>query len=271
MKGDRMSRITDRERHRLGGTLSAAALPLAIAALAAGTVVPRAGAAEAATLDPLPAVARALTDVRSYQVTVTSSFGGARPFGTRPRPRGTPVPGRGRGTGRGGFLGRGAPNRTIIAVRKGGTFEDYVVYKGRDASGKAITTDVIVYGAKPCTRTGGARSYACQTTSNGYSIDPTAAFAAGAGSTTFTGAAAKTVGGQTCAGYAYTNRSQAATATGVVYISGTTHLPCEQDATVTRKAPTGTGTGSGSFTQTTTTVWSRFNDKRLTVPAVPSA
>jgi hypothetical protein len=264
-----MSRITVMERHRPSGALFAAALPLAVAALAAGAVVPRPLAVGAATLDPLPAVARALTGVRSYQVTITSSFGGARPFGTRPRPRGTPTPGRGRGTGRGGFFARGAQNRTIIAVRKDGTFEDYVVYRGRDASGKAITTDVIVYGAKTCTQTGGAKSYACQTTSNGYSIDPTAAFAAGAGATTFTRAASKRVGGQVCAGYAYTNRSQAATATGVVYISGKTHLPCEQDATVTRKAPTGSGTGS--FTQKTTTVWSRFNDKRLTVPAVPSA
>ncbi len=265
MKGYRMSRMTYMERHR-----RAAALPLAVAALAAGAVVPRAQAARAATLDPLPAVARALTDVRSYQVTVTSSFNGARPFGTRPRPRGTPTPGRGTGRGAGGgFFGRGAQNRTIIAVRKGGTFEDYVVYKGRDASGKAITTDVIVYGSKTCTRTGAATSYACQTTSNGYGIDPTAAFAAGAGSTTFTQAASKTVGGQACAGYVYTNRSQAATATGVVYISGKTHLPCEQDATVTRKAPTGSGTGS--FTQKTTTVWSRFNDKRLTVPTIPAA
>jgi len=269
MKGYLMSRMTYMERHR-PGALRAAALPLAVAALAVGAVVPRAQEATAATLDPLPAVARALTDVRSYQVTVTSSFNGARPFGTRPRPRGTPVPGRGRGAG-GGFFGRGAPNRTVIAVRKGGTFEDYAVYAGRDASGKAVTTDVIVYGAKTCTRTGGARSYACQTTSNGYGIDPTAAFAGGAGSTTFTGAAAKTVGGQSCAGYAYTNKSQTATATGVVYISDKTHLPCEQDATVTRHVSTGSGTGTASFTQKTATVWNRFNDKRLTVPAVPSA
>src|SRR5690348_5768874 len=92
---------------------------LLVAALASAGAPP----SQAAGLNPLPAVAKALTNVTSYQVVVTSSSSGAPR-----RPSGTPVPGTRRGTRPGGglgFFGFGRQTRTIVAVRKGALYEDY--------------------------------------------------------------------------------------------------------------------------------------------------
>lgn len=239
--------------------LITATLPLAAVALAG------APPASAAGIDPLPAVAQALSGVSRYQVTVTFTT-----TGRGRRPTGPPRTGNRTRRGAGLGLGFGSQTRTIVAVRKGIVFEDYIVIEGRNASGQATTTDLIVYGTKTCTRASGARSYTCQTaqSSFAFNLDPTGEFAAGAGSTTFVRAASKTIGGQTCDGYAYQNTAQATTTKGVVYIARKTHLPCEQDATVTRRFASG-GT-STTFTQKTATVWSRFNDPKLTVPSVPA-
>jgi hypothetical protein len=232
------------------------ALPLAALAL-----VWRVWAAQDAGADPLPAVARALAHVRSYQVTIKLSGSGAR--GARP-------PRTARGTrsrrGVGGFFLRGPRTETIVAVRKGSTFEDYAVIKGTNAAGKPATMELVVYGSKVCRRNPGASSYTCSTmrTSYNFNPDPTSAFTAGAGSTTFARAASHTIAGQVCVGYTY--RTPDGSAHGLVYLSRATSLPCEQIATVTRHATS----GSGTFTQTSTILWSRFNDSHLTVPAIPA-
>jgi hypothetical protein len=234
---------------------------LVVAALASVEAPP----GRAAGLNPLPAVAKALATVTSYQVVVTSASSGAPR-----RPSGTPIPGTRRGTRPGGglgFFGFGRQTRTIVAVRKGALYEDYIVTKGTDRSGKPVTTGLIIYGNRVCTQAAGAHSYTCQTPTNqfAFSLDPTVAFTEGAGSTTFTRAGSKTVGGQACSGYAYLNQSPTVTGKGVIYLSAKTSLPCEQDASLTRHPSAG-----GTFTQTTTSIWSRFNDKSLTVPALPA-
>lgn len=238
----------------------AATLPLA---LLVGAAAPP---ARAAAVNPLPAVAHALNGVTSYQVVVTSA-----PNGTLPRrPTGTPPKNTQRGTRRfsGMGFGFGPQTRTIVAVRKNGLFEEHIIISGKDRTGKTTSTDILVYGSTFCSRAGSAHSYTCRKSNQfNYSLDPTSAFAQGAGSTTFSTAGSRTIGGQVCNGYAYTNQSQYATAKGVVYISAKTNLPCEQDATMTRRAPK----GSASFTQKTTATWSRFNDKRLSVPSLPAS
>jgi hypothetical protein len=242
-----------------------AILPLAVAA-SGGPATGR-----AAGTNPLPAVAKALNGITSYQAVSTSKSSGTRPrFNGTPRPTGTPPPNARRGQGRGQFglgLGFGPQTRTIVAVRKSGTFEDFVVIKGTDRSGKPAMADVIAYGSKLCVRGPAASTYSCQTSQNPYMFDPTATFVGSAGSTVFSHGAGKTIGGQACDGYKYTNTSQFSTVSGTVYIGHTSNLPCEQDSTVTRKVPNATGT----FSQTTVTVWSHFNDKKLTVPAVPAS
>lgn len=249
-----------RRRHSLRLCLFAV-LPLGALALPAG-----ASPARAAGVDPLPAVASALAHVTSYQVTTTSTTSA-----TGRRPTGTPRTGRRPRRGTGFRFGAGPRTTTIVAVRKGKLFEDYVVITGKDAAGKTTTTNLIVYGSRTCMRASGARSYTCRTTQSFFNLDPTVAFAQGAGSTTFAPTSARTIGGQVCEGYSYQNVSQSATAKGVVYIARTTHLPCEQDATITRRFPGSSGSSSGgSFTQKSTTLWSHFNDRRLTVPAIPA-
>jgi hypothetical protein len=241
-------------------TLIVAALPLA---MLVGAAIPP---AHAAGVDPLPAVAQALKDVTSYQVVVTST-----PSGTPPRrPTGTPPKNSTRGTRRGTGIGFvfGPQTRTIVAVRKSGLFEDHIVISGKDRSGKATSTDIIIYGSKLCTRASGAGAYTCRTSTQfNYNLDPTAAFTQGAGSTTFTRAGSRTVGGQVCNGFAYTNQSQYSTAKGTVYISTKTNLPREQDSTTTRHM----ASGGASFAQKMTATWSRFNDKQLTVPSLPAS
>ena len=239
--------------------LMIAALPLA---LFGGMAVP---AGHAAGVNPLPAVATALNGITSYQVVVTSSSNGAfrRPT-SGSRPPATPRLGSGRGLGLG--FGFGNQSRTITAVRKNGLFEDHLVITGKDRAGKTTITNVLIYGSTVCRENSGAHSYTCQKTSQfNYTLDPTAAFTQGAGSTTFTGTASKTIGGHACNGYAYTNQSQFGTTKGTVYIAATTNLPCEQVQTTTRHIPN----SSSTFTQTTTSVWSHFNDKSLSVPAIP--
>lgn len=233
--------------------------------------------AAAAGLDPLPAVAKALSSVTSYEVVVTTSTNG-RPFrgSGRPRPTSTPRAGRGQRSGRGRALGFGfgPQTRTIIAVRKGNAFEDYVVVSRKTSTGKTTTMDLVTYGTKACTRASGAKTYTCRTMTNQFSFnfDPTTAFAQGAGSTTFARTRAKTIDGQVCDGYSYANTSSAAIVRGVVYIAHATNLPCEQDDTTTRHIPTGNGSSSGTssatFTLVSKYVWSHFDDKHLTVPSV---
>lgn len=231
-------------------------LPLAAAGL------PTAGAAG---VDPLPAVARALSGVTSYQVTITSSVSG------RPRrPSGSSRPGNGQRNGRGpgnrfGF-GFGPQTRVITAVRKGDGFEDDIATTGKLQSGKTATMHVITYGATICMRATGATSYSCTTPNNRFfNPDPTHAFTQGAGSTVFARTQPKTIGGQVCYGYTYSNVSQSSAVRGSVYISRKTNLPCEQIDTVTRHF----GTSGQAFTSSATYVWSHFNDKHLKVPSIP--
>src|SRR5579864_3525031 len=101
--------------------LIAAMLPLAALALAG------APSASAAGIDPLPAVAQALSGVSRYQVTITFTT-----VGRGRRPGGPPRTGRRPGRGAGLGFGFGSQTRTIVAVRKGIVFEDYIVIKGRN-------------------------------------------------------------------------------------------------------------------------------------------
>src|SRR5947209_244066 len=82
---------TSQRRTTARGTLRVlVSLVLPAAVLAASLPGPH---ALAAGVDPLPAVAKALATVTSYQVTITTSAGGGRPprrSGTAPR--GTPTP-----------------------------------------------------------------------------------------------------------------------------------------------------------------------------------
>lgn len=266
--------LSPRSMRRTSYLVLAAVFPLSATLSASGLPTAR-----AAVLDPLPAVAKALSRVTSYQVVVTTSTKG-RPFrGTgRPRPSGTPrptgTPRAGR-NGRGGALGFGfgPQTRTITAVRKGNAFEDYVVVSRKASSGKTTTMDLVTYGTKTCTRAGGAKTYTCRTMTNQFTFnfDPTTAFAQGAGSTTFARTKARTIGGQVCDGYSYANTSSTAKVRGVVYIAHATNLPCEQDDTTTRRIPTGNGSSNNSsatFTMVSKYVWSHFDDKHLTVPTV---
>jgi hypothetical protein len=210
-------------------------------------------------------VARALAHVTSYQVTIAATTNG-RPRTGRPRSGAFPTPRAGQRGGRGGF-GFRPGTQTLTAVRKSGGFEDYIVSRGKDFSGKTVTSQQIVYGSKMCSKTGSARSYTCRTMSGQFNFnpDPTVAFEQGAGGTTFKTTGSKRIGGQVCDGYTYSNRSQTVTASGSVYIARSTHLPCEQIAAITRRF------NGRSFTQHSTDVWSHFNDQSLKVPAIPSA
>ena len=248
-------------RRRLVGVVSAMALPMALALPATGAST---GTAAAAGVDPLPAVARALAHVTSSEVAITSSGSGFRGSGSRStRP---PSGNRRRGTG---FFGRGSGTRTLVAVRKGSQFEDYVVFSGTNSSGKTVVNEIVIYGSKMCRRTNKSGPFTCQSASGrfNFNLDPTTAFEQSAGPAVFTPVSAKTIAGQVCNGYSYVNKSQFGQASGVVYISRTTNLPCEQLATNTGRSPN----GGGTFTQKSTYVWSRFNDRGLTVPAIPTS
>lgn len=244
--------------------LLSTALSLAVMAQAGNARV-----AQAAGVNPLPAVAKALASVRSYQVTITSSFSG---FPRSPR-RGTPTPGGGSrptptpGQRRGRGFGRGPGTQTIVAVRKGNAFEDYIVSKSTGASGQSFTRETVVYGSKVCMRNNGKGAYSCQTMQQQFNFDPTTAFEQGAGSAVFTPKGTAKIQGQSCNAYSYANKFQNGSASGLVYISRSTNLPCKQIATTTRRGFSGTGT----FTQHQTIYWSHFNDRSLKVPAIPSS
>src|SRR5689334_11884611 len=117
------------------GALLCAVLPLA------GVGQP----AQAAGVDPLPAVARALAHVTSYQVTITTTTSNGRPRTGRPRSGAFPTPRAGQRGGRGGGFGFRPGTQTLTAVRKSGGFEDYIVSRGKDFSGKTVTSQQIVY------------------------------------------------------------------------------------------------------------------------------
>lgn len=236
--------------------------------------------AQAAGVDPLPAVASALAHVRSYEVSVTTA---TTVTGlTRPPATGTPRAGSGQRRGRGAFrglrFGPGTGTQTIIAIRQGNAFEDYVVAKGTGSNGKPATQETIFSGNRICYRSNGKGSFSCQTMQQSFNFnpDPTAAFEGPAGSAVFTPAKSKTIDGQSCDGYTYMNKLQNGTASGVVYIGHSTHLPCEQLATNVRHG-FGRGNSSGSsnstatFTQKSTYIWSHFNDSHLKIPSVPAA
>jgi len=257
------------------------AVALSTAALTQARATP---AVHAAGVDPLPTVAAALAHVRSYEVLVTSSTtvtGITRPPATR-----TPGPGtgqrRGRGPGRGLGFGRGTRTQTIIAIRKGNAFEDYVVTKGTGSNGKPATQELIFEGNTVCSRSNGTGSFSCQAAQQSFNFnpDPTSAFEGPAGSAVFTPTKGQTINGQSCDGYTYMNKMQNGTASGVVYIGHSTHLPCKQIATNTRHGfggRNGNGSGSGNsnsnatFTQKSTYVWSHINDSHLKIPSVPTA
>lgn len=82
----------------------------------------------------------------------------------------------------------------------------------------------------------------------------------------FTRAAARVIGGQACDGYSYTLQDSRGTSSGTIYVARSTGLPCEQNATLSRQSPL----GSGAITTETITLWSRFDDTGLRVPAVPN-
>jgi hypothetical protein len=244
-------------------------------------------AARAAGVDPLPAVASALAHVQSYEVSVTSSTtvtGMTRPPATR-TPRAGTGQRRGRGSGRGLGFGPGARTQTIIAIRQGNAFEDYVVTKGT-VNGKAATQETIYSGTRVCTRSNGTGTFSCQTAQQGFNFnpDPTTAFEGPAGSAVFTPTKAATIDGQSCDGFTYMNKLQNGTASGVVYIGHSTHLPCKQLATNVRHGfgfGRGNGNGSGNntsnnnsnatITQKSTMLWSHFNDSHLKIPSIPAA
>ena len=243
---------------RISSLSCCAVIISSLASLIAAGLASMPNVAEASGVDPLPAVARALATVTSYEVTVTTP---RRP-GIAPTRRRTGQRPR-RNVGPGAGLGFG--DESITAVRKAGSLEEFYVFKGTNSAGKITITQYIVYGGTSCQRNGSSGKFTCQQASVPFLSDPTVAFEFGAGSTIFANAPQKTVAGQRCRGFSYVNKGTTVSASGTIYVSIATNLPCRQVASITRKA----FTGGGTFTRTSIYTWSHFNDSHLTIPPIP--
>jgi len=200
-------------------------------ALAAGpAAVPVAHAASS----PLPAIARALNSATSYQIDITQTDHNA----ARPNER-----------------------AVIVVVRKGKLVGVHLtVQYTKPTAGQSPYTEIVANGSKTCERNGAHAAFKCLT-------DPSvAAFVAALANplsslhddgAVFTAAAAKSVGGRSCAGYAFRAKSGARDS-GTLYVERTGR-PCEIDGT--------TGSSSGASSKGRAVgIWSRFGDATLTIP-----
>ncbi len=186
---------------------------------------------------PLPRAEQALARVTSYEIISTTTFASADPSAHQP-------PGR----------------ETIIAVRK----RRGVIYYARvntDDTGRPGTLEVIFDASRACRRINRRGPYTCGPRPAALVVDPLQMPLAAGTRLRYTAARSRTVGRQTCAGYAYTMATQGLTWRAIVFLSAATFLPCELDQTVTG--------GVSGFTGTQRSVWVRYNDPTLSIPAAP--
>lgn len=219
--------------------LAGSAAIITILATGAGAIVTPAHAAVPAA-SPVPGLRSALVRATNYQLDLSVSTGGGTASATK---------------------------GTIVAVRKGGTFQLYL-HLTVTAAGQTQTVIATVAGSKVCIRVSAGGTYQCQTNASLArqlaSVNSVSNFNS---ATTFTPLAqtkSVTINGspQACSAYALASSTRGARTQGTIYVLPATGQPCEFDAT-TRVTVSGQ-----SVTATTTAVWSRFNDPSLTIPSI---
>jgi len=204
-------------------------------ALAVGTAaVP---VAYAASPSPLPAIAQALNSATSYQIDLTQTDHNAT------QPNGRVV---------------------IVVVRRGKLVGVHLTERyTKPPAGQSTYTELVANGSKTCGRDGARAAFKCLTDPSAASLVAGLANPAGslgADGAVFTAVAATSIGGRSCAGYAF-HETRGARDSGTLYVERTGR-PCKIDGTTT-------GSSSGSSSKgRAVAIWSRFDDATLTIPRV---
>lgn len=204
-------------------------------ALAVGTAaVP---VAYAASPSPLPAIAQALNSATSYRIDLTQTDHNA----AQPNER-----------------------AVIVVVRTGKLVGVHVTVRySKPPASQSAYTEFVVSGSKTCGRDGARVAFKCLTDPSAPSLVAGLANPAGslgADGAVFTAVAATSIGGRSCAGYAF-HETRGARDSGTLYVERTGR-PCKIDGTTT-------GSSSGSSSKgRAVAIWSRFDDATLTIPRV---
>ncbi len=193
--------------------------------------------AHAASASPLPAIARSLNSATSYQIDLTQTDHNA----AQPNER-----------------------AVIVVVRTGKLLGVHATVRyAKPPAGQSAYTELVVSGSKECGRDSEHAAFKCLTDPGAASLvaglaNPSSSLSADGA--VFTVAAAKSVGGRSCAGYTF-RETRGARDSGTLYVERTGR-PCEIDGTTT------SASGGASSKGRAVAIWSRFDDATLTIPKV---
>jgi len=206
-------------------------------ALAAGPAAVPVAHAASPSPSPLPAIAQALNSATSYQIDLTQTDHNA----ARPNER-----------------------AVIVVVRRGKLVGVHLTVRfAKPPVGQSAYTEFVANGSKTCGRDGAHTAFKCLTDPSAASLVAGLANPAGslgADGAVFTAVAATSIGGRSCAGYAF-HEKRGARDSGTLYVERTGR-PCKIDGTTT-------GSSSGSSSKgRAVAIWSRFDDATLTIPRV---
>ena len=213
------------------------ALALALAGI--GCRAPVAQAQATATSSPIVTLRHAFAAVTRYQVNITLALNGQQ------RPA----------------------RYTIVAVRSGRVMRMDVHYNTGDMEGgPTVVGEEIIEGPRICERSKPTERFTCKVSpadAKGESGFETNFFLANFPATTVP-IGSKRADGRSCDGYRVEARTKDVHDTGNIYIAHATHLPCSLN--ITSVAPDDYG---DKQTAIIAMMWSRFDDRALTVPRVP--
>ncbi len=218
------------------------------------TLLTGSGLASAQGMALQPIVARMLTAMSAasaYRIVVDSTISGG----------GTP---------------RGSVTRThmeMIRVHHGTTTQLYVLMVNTPAKGTVSTSETVMSGTRGCTRQSRTGAWTCHYPPSAFAAltnaDPAKALReAGLRFAMTPTGGSRTIGGQSCAVYTFTESMASGvtlTVHGTWYLNPATTLPVEVDAVGSESV----GQGQPPFAVKSTTSFSRWNDPTLRVPAVP--
>jgi len=180
----------------------------------------------------------------------------------------------------GTISGGGAPmggastiHMEMINVRHGTTTQLYVLMVNTPAKGAVSRSETVMSGTRGCTRLSRTGSWNCHYPPAAFATltnaDPAKALReTGLRFAMTPTGGSRTIGGQSCAVYTFTESLTAGVALtihGTWYLNPVTTLPVEVDAVGSESV----GQGQPPFAVKSTTSFSRWNDPTLRVPAVP--
>lgn len=218
--------------------LGMASLTIAGAVALVGTPIAQAGTLPQA----FQQMVKAMSSVHSYKMTMDISATGAYPSKS---------------------------HMVAIYIRNGKALSFDVKMQSTSNAGKATTIEMVLSGSRLCMKGITSASWTCSNDAslgaafnNLGDLTKLAQSMNTEGSMTYLGQ--RTVQGQLCSGYAFTNTVSSTAAKGTMWINASTHLLTEEDAvtsTVVLK-------GSKPTVSTLKAVVSNYNDPNLTLPKV---